>query len=704
MKKNQFLFPLLLVLLSHFPIVLCAQIFSEAPVIISEKGQRLSNMIYVKTKFSGLVKIPADKKEVDGDALSNEFSDVRKVIFNFCKDWQIDLPKLKITKAIPNAGEDDTLFTDTKTGEIKKLPNFARVFIIKFPKQVDIETIISELEKNAKVEYAHGPVQLVNCAENPNDTYFSNGGQWYLNTIKAPEAWSITKGNSDTKIALIEAGGVELSHFDLQSKIVGGDNNPGGITSRHGTWVAGFAGAVTNNSTGVASLGWNIKLLTYQPTDDDDNRNVLAQKIKDAADAGAHVISLSFKTLKTGFTSCAGTTSIIDGSTILKNNEINSSMLTRSYYYNWDYSLVRDAITYAVGKNSVVVVAAGNTNNAIFDDFPCENVPYPCYPAQYSNVIAVSGSMQNNNFVDGWNYGSFVDVNAAGKTDANTGLWSTDTNNSYTNDVNKTSGTSFATPQVSALSALIKSLDVTLSPNTVGNIIKNSTDKVGQYSYDLNGYNQYMGFGRINAYNALLLSHAYSSNNPKSISQIATSGNSQRKVVQDASGNYHVVFSSGGEIFYRKYVSGTWQDPVKISCVNGSNDYPSIAVCSSSQIILTWQRNTGTNTYDIYFALSTNSGSTWSSSYKYTVQTSVSSTVNPMPVLAGNNFNGRKTILFTASDGLKSRTTTETNPLSQNDWTLQTVVSSNYIQNPTVSHNDSYMIASYQNTSDNHGL
>ncbi len=424
------------------------------------------------------------------------------------------------------------------------MPNLARVFIIKFPKQVDIETIISELEKRAEVEYVHGPVQLVNCAEYPNDTYYSNGGQWYLNAIKAPEAWGITKGSTSVKIALIKTEGVELSHSDLQSKIIGGDNNPGGIDGGHGTRVAGFAGAVTNNSLGVASLGWNIKLLTYQPTNDDEYRTVLGQKIKDAADAGANVINLSFRTIKTGFTSC----SLLS----LTKDKMNSSMLLPSYYYNWHYPLVSDAITYAIGKNSVVIASAGNKSEKIFNDIACENIPYPCYPAQYSNVIAVSGSMQNNDFVDDWNYGFFVDINAQGKTDASTGLWSTDLNNSYTNAIDKTSSTSFAAPQVSALSALIKSLDVTLSPSTVGNIIKNSADKVGQYSYNANGWNQYMGYGRINAYNALLLTHAYSTNNPKSISQTATANNGQRKVVKDASGNFHTVFSSGGEIFYRK--------------------------------------------------------------------------------------------------------------------------------------------------------
>jgi len=431
MKKNLFQVLLLVTFVLQSNLPLKAQVYSEAPMTISENGERLSDMIYVKFKPDDLIEIPNDRKDVDGNSISNEFPDIRRAITDFCKNWQLDLSDLRISKAIQNAGDEDTLFTDVTTGEIRTLPNLAKVFIIKFPKQVSIETIISALSGFTEVEYAHGPVQVVNCAEYPNDQYYFNGGQWYLNTISAPNAWAITKGNSSIKIALIEASGAELTHDDLQSKIAGGDNNPAGVIGPHGTWVAGFAGAVTNNTIGVASLGWDIKLLTYQPNGSEPNYEITAQKIKDAADAGAHVINLSFKTIKEGFTSCLE---------LSKSNGNINSALELNYYYNWDYGLVRDAITYAVGKNAVVVAAAGNTNGQLgpLGPQPCEGVPYPCYPAQYSNVIAVSGSQQNNNFVDGWNYGSFVDVNAPGKTDASTGLWSTDLNNSYTNDVGKT--------------------------------------------------------------------------------------------------------------------------------------------------------------------------------------------------------------------------------------------------------------------------
>ena len=164
MKKSLFLFLLLTVVVFHFYRSLRAQVYSETPVTISDTGERLSNMIYVKLKSRGFVEIPEGRENVDGYSISSKFSAIRKTIADFCTNQQMDLSNLTVSKAITDAKEEDTLFIDVKTGEIRKLPNLARVFIIDFTKQVDIETIISALSKYEKVEYAHGPVQLVDCA------------------------------------------------------------------------------------------------------------------------------------------------------------------------------------------------------------------------------------------------------------------------------------------------------------------------------------------------------------------------------------------------------------------------------------------------------------------------------------------------------------------------------------------------------------
>lgn len=645
MKKIIFLFLLLIIFIFGCNSSLKAQIFSEAQITFSEDGKRLSDMIYAKFKPVDLIEIPSNKKIVDGSFISNKFPDVQKTIFEFCKSWQFGFQDLKIRKAIPTAKDEDTLFIDNN-GEIKKLPNLARVFIINFPKQVDIETIILELNKHLEVEYAHGPVQLVNCAEYPNDTHYTNGDQWYLNAISAPEAWGILKGSTEIKVALIESSGVELTHSDLQSKIVGGDNNPAGVIDGHGTRVAGFAGAITNNSSGISSLGWNISLLTYQPNNDDENLTVIAQKIKDAADAGAHVINLSFKTIMI----------VTDCNALPKNNNDNNPTLVPSYYVNWNYPLVRNAITYAVGKNSVVVAAAGNST-LLGDILPCEEIPYPIYPAQYSNVIAVSGSQQNNTFVDEWNYGSFVDVNAPGRTNSSTGLWSTDLSNSYTNSVSKTSGTSFATPQVSALAGLIKSINSSFTPSQVQSIMENTADKIGQYLYT-NGRNNYFGFGRINAHQALLEALYQIALENKSISSQSTAYNGQRKLYRElSSGKLHEVFASGtvdgGEVFYRNSTDGgsNWSVTKRLSDGTATNLAPCITMGAGSTVIVAWQKKNGSN-YNVVFSRSTSGGTAWSSIS--TLQSNFScASPGPLPSVAANTNTGDVIVVYRTSSGLR---------------------------------------------------
>ncbi|MBK7105924.1 MAG: S8 family serine peptidase [Ignavibacteriae bacterium] len=218
-------------------------------------------------------------------------------------------------------------------------------------------------------------------------------------------------------------------------------------------------------------------------------------------------------------------------------------------------------------------------------------------------------------------------------------------------------GTSAACPQVSGVAALILSLNSQLTQVEVSNILKNSADDMGTTGFDSD-----FGYGRVNAYQSLLLTHAYSN---KSIINTATSSNSQRKIVRDGSGNYHIVFSSGGEIYYRKYTT-SWQTPIKISYFNENNSYPSIALGSSNQIMIVWQRKNGSN-YDIYFSMSTDNGSTWTSTYRYVLASSVS-TSNPYPVITMSIPASRKTVLYSSTSGLSAKTTTTSNPTS-GSWT-----------------------------------
>jgi len=89
---------------------------------------------------------------------------------------------------------------------------------------------------------------------------FENLANPALELMKAPLAWTITQGNPNVLIAIVD-GGTNITHEDLQGKIVQNldDSN---FPLSHGTAVASLAAANTNNGIGMAAIGYNCRLVT----------------------------------------------------------------------------------------------------------------------------------------------------------------------------------------------------------------------------------------------------------------------------------------------------------------------------------------------------------------------------------------------------------------------------------------------------------
>jgi subtilisin family serine protease len=163
------------------------------------------------------------------------------------------------------------------------------------------DRMIEELKKNPDVQYAepdyvvHGD-QVIRPSAIPNDPSLTL--QWGMHNtgqtggtadadIDAPEAWSLTTGNSDVVVGVIDTG-VDYNHVDLNAnmwrnhgEILGNgidDDGNGYIDdyyginaitnsgdpmddNRHGTHVAGIIGAVGNNGIGVAGACWPVRLM-----------------------------------------------------------------------------------------------------------------------------------------------------------------------------------------------------------------------------------------------------------------------------------------------------------------------------------------------------------------------------------------------------------------------------------------------------------
>ncbi len=197
---------------------------------------------------------------------------------------------------------------------------------------------------------------------------------------------------------------------------------------------------------------------------------------------------------------------------------INLSVGNSQCYDSSEETLIGNILN--VGR--IVVAAAGNGP----DKEP--NIPSPSYPAAYNysggrQVIAVSATGLNNGdeqFADppiatsSFNYSptnnpdsdptnSFIDF-------AGPGVLVKLLLNTTTDQYRLGSGTSESSPFVAGVLALVKSIYPSLTPQTAYTILKNSVDKVDQSRHpdsytDANGYgwNQYTGWGRVNAYKAL---------------------------------------------------------------------------------------------------------------------------------------------------------------------------------------------------------
>ena len=339
----------------------------------------------------------------------------------------------------------------------------------------------------------------------PNDTRFPN--QWGMeNTgtnppdgvgrvdadIDVSAAWDISQGDPQIVIAIVDEG-VELDHEDLDGKIASDytaisgfprdqDANPNNSWDAHGTNVAGIAAAETNNGQGVAGVCPNCSLMPIQ--------------------------------IAYSATSSSGWTTqdswIANGLTWAVDN--GADVLSNSWGGGSPSDLIDDAISYAIshgrdGLGSVVLFAAGNDNSSII------------YPASNNDTIAVGASSpcderKSPSSCDGenwWgsNYGSALDIVAPGVE-----WWSTDMSGSdgyasgaYFNHMN---GTSSATPAAAGLAGLILSYKPCLTEAEVQDIMQQSAeDQVGIDSEDVPGWDPYMGWGRVNAHDALLLAAGY---------------------------------------------------------------------------------------------------------------------------------------------------------------------------------------------------
>lgn len=330
------------------------------------------------------------------------------------------------------------------TRDASEIPGVG-VHIVELPYQANEQAFANAFRGRSEVEFAEPDWLLSPQQMLPNDPLFP---AWYLQKVDAANAWTMTTGSSDVTIAVLDTG-VESSHPDLASKIVPGRNiyNNNDDTSDvygHGTAVAGVAGAASNNGIGVASVAWGCGIMPVRISDLSGlaSASNIASGLTWAADHGARVANVSYR--------------------VTGNKTISS------------------AAKYFQSKGGVVVVAAGNysTQETAPDD------PY---------ILTIGATDPQDVLYYYSNYGNNLDLVAPG-------------NNTTTllgAQYGAGGGTSFASPVVAGVAALMLSVNPKLTPAQVTEILKQSADDLGAAGRD----NVY-GSGRVNAAKAVSAARA----------------------------------------------------------------------------------------------------------------------------------------------------------------------------------------------------
>ncbi|MGB3180045.1 MAG: S8 family serine peptidase [Cyclobacteriaceae bacterium] len=390
------------------------------------------------------------------------------------------------TKAVPNA-------TD---GEV------ARIFAISLDENMtDASELVNQLNNTPGVVYAErAPIYY--SMEVPNDPLV--GLQYSLPRTNSFRAFDAFTGEGRIVVAVVDDA-VLTSHEDLQANIwyndgemgddslgndkasngidddgngyvddwrgwdaADNDNDPNPPTTAtpvqgniarpgfffHGTFVAGIVGAVTNNGIGKATTSYNqVEIMAVKATISETTNvrslNATFGAVQYAVAAGAQVVNMSY----------------------------GGSSYSQAY---------QDLINYGTSLGMTFIAAAGNDGS---DEIQ--------YPAAYDNVIAVANTTSNDLRSGSSNFGDWVDIAAPGSSVLSTAPNQGDLNGTYQNS----SGTSFSSPHVASLAALVLAQNPSLSPLQLEELLENTADDI-----DLKnpGFEEQLGAGRMDAYAAVV--------------------------------------------------------------------------------------------------------------------------------------------------------------------------------------------------------
>lgn len=347
---------------------------------------------------------------------------------------------------------------------------------------------LKSLRRDPQVAWAEVN-RIMHASAVPNDPYYSYQ-RWHYELISLPDAWNVSTGSSGVIVAVIDTG--VRAHADFGARLVypydfatvspgdgGGDDtdasDPGELVgssySFHGTHVAGTIGATGNNGAGVAGAAWGVRIMPI--------------RVLGTTGSGSSADIIEGMRYAAGLSNRSGTVPVQRADII--NLSLGGTGSCATPYAN---------VVAAVRAAGVIVVAAAG-NEASGTTIPVASAPANC-----PGVIGVSAVNRNRTRAPYSNAGAGVDVAAPGgdSTGQVFSTWSSFSGGLYADSFAGISGTSMATPHVAGVLALMKSVNASLTPDTVDNLLASGalTDDIGPAGADE------LGIGLINAFKAVV--------------------------------------------------------------------------------------------------------------------------------------------------------------------------------------------------------
>lgn len=374
--------------------------------------------------------------------------------------------------------EENNVFKYSQALPFAKSPELLKIY------QINCKGKASKIKESLEKEFGN-EVKWVRQFGKPIATYDptdymwslttqdTTGWLWHLHKIRANLAWDITHGSSNIKIAIIDSW-FDVNHPDLDQKITPHyDPYPYDHTNftsdctedNHGTTVASFAAAETNGGGQLASVGFDTELICF------NSNNAFAKALY--------------------------------ASNVLNVDIINFS------WYSWcdpDTTGSEELIMKEILDNGTIIVAAAG--NGTIDCNGGELFPFSAYYDERIIIVTSTDVNDNHTFIENGinkthSHYANVDICAPGYNVMGAKCTKTlDSGNCVDNPwpySGASRGTSFATPIVAGVCALMRSINPCMTPAQAQTFIKATADPVT----DAASYPGLIGAGRINAYKAV---------------------------------------------------------------------------------------------------------------------------------------------------------------------------------------------------------